>query len=93
MLEIITNNKPRNFTYGYELSEAEKADFDYIDDIDAHDFIRYKGRVLDPSEFVATDPNGEFAEWTGSHSETFYSGLLIKYTDDHQQVIMGSYYS
>ena len=93
MLEIITNNKPRDLTYGYELSEAEKADFDYIDDIDAHDFVRYKGRVLDPSEFVATDPNGNFAEWAGYHSETFYSGLLIKYTNDHQQVIMGSYYS
>lgn len=93
MLEIITNNKPRDLTYGYELSGAEKADFDYIDDINAHDFVRYKGRVLDPDEFVVTDPNGKFAEWSGSRSETFYSGLLIKYTDDRQQVIMGSYYS
>lgn len=93
MLEIITNNKPRDFTYGYELSEAEKADFDYIDDIDAHDFVRYKGRVLDPSEFVVTGTKGEFSEWSGVHCETFFSGLLIKYTNDHQQVIMGSYYS
>ena len=30
---IITNHHERQFVYGYELSEREKKEFDYIDDI------------------------------------------------------------
>lgn len=92
MLEIITNNQPRNLVCGHELTDDEKAQFSYLDDIDSHNFVKFKCRVLDPDEFMVTSPEGEFSEWSGVHNETFYSGILIKYTEDREQVIMGSYY-
>ena len=41
-IKIITNNKPRQLIYGYELTDKQKQDFDYITDIDSHDFVKYK---------------------------------------------------
>jgi len=95
-MEIITNNVPRNLLYGYELTEAEKADFDYIDDIDSHDFFRYRGIVYDPSEFMAWDmPTKEeiahYLDWHGFRSDSYFSGVVIRYTDDMEQVVCGTY--
>ena len=100
-MEIITNNKPRQLTYGYELSEREKVEFDYInpDDFDSHDFIRYKGNVYDPDEFMRIDkciaphPQREgWENWDGYMSDTFFSGILVKYVDSYS-VIMATYYA
>ena len=93
MLEIITNNQPRNLLYGSELTDKQKEDFDYIDDIDSHDFISYKGRIYDPSEFMRTEEKGDFAAWQGYSSDSAFSGVLLRYTEDQEQVIMGTYYS
>lgn len=93
MLEIITNNQPRNLLYGSELTDKQKEDFDYIDDIDSHDFISYKGQIYDPSEFMRTEEKGDFAAWQGYSSDSAFSGVLLRYTEDQEQVIMGTYYS
>lgn len=93
MLEIITNNQPRNLLYGSELTDKQKEDFDYIDDIDSHDFISYKGHIYDPSEFMRTEEKGDFAAWQGYSSDSAFSGVLLRYTEDQEQVIMATYYS
>ena len=86
--KIVTNNRPRNLVYGYELSEKERADFDYIEeeDFDSHDFFRYRGRIFDLSEAERTSVNG----WDGQYVDSFYSAILIKLVDD-DQVICGLY--
>jgi hypothetical protein len=96
-LTIKTNNIPRQMIYGYQLTEKEKANFDYIDatEFDAHDFFRYRGAVYDPSEFMRV-PEGMFgdgAKWQGYSSDSHFSGVLIRYTDDAESVIVASYYS
>lgn len=94
-LEIITNNQPRQLIYGHELTEKEKEDFDYLDDIDGHDFFRYKGQVYDPCEFMRIEnhPDSDFNSWQGYSSDTFFSGIVLKYNDDMESVIVGRYYS
>lgn len=95
---IKTNNVPRQLIFGYELSEKEKADFDYIEDIEAHDFLKYKGEIYDPSDFMYINPSKEclpkgFEKWDGYVSDSFFSGILIKYCNDFESVIVATYYS
>ena len=86
-MKIITNNVPRNMAYGYELTDKQKQDFDYLEDIDSHDFVKYKGMVFDLSEFMITELEG----WDGVSGGSYFHGYLIKIVDS-DTVIMGAYY-
>ena len=99
-MQIITNNQYRNLIYGYELTESEKSEFDYIFDIDSHNFIRYKGEIYDVYEFMPTPHDeparqelNELAMWDGYQSDSYFSGIVIKYSDDLEQVKIGTYIS
>ena len=90
-VEIITNNQPRNLIYGYELTDKEREDFDYIDEdeIDGHDFVRYRGNVYDIGEFMlCQDEDLTSQGWTGYFTDSAFSAILIKYYDQ-DEVIMG----
>lgn len=93
---IRTNNVPRNLIYGYELTEKEKKEFSYIepDDIDSHEFFRYKGNIYNPSEFMRADGMGEvFKGLHGYMSDSYFSGVLIKYVDNYERIIVAQYSS
>ena len=96
-MEIITNNQSRPLIYGYELSDKEKREFDYIDDIDSAQFFRYKGWVYDLNEFQRVSDTMEnchgFNGWHGFQSDSFFSGIVVKYTDDYESVIVGMFYA
>ena len=102
MLTIKTNHQFRNLIYGYELTDKERAEFDYIDDIDSHNFFRYRGIVYDPDEFMRIpdcanqrlDPDLEpMLAWDGYQSDSYFSGVLVKYSDDFEQIKVATYYS
>lgn len=92
-MQIKTNNQPRDLISWYDLTEKEQADFDYIEDGEFNGF-RYKGRVYDLGEFMrcSGSVNG-FSDWHGISSNTFFSGVLVKYTSDFESVIVGRYFS
>lgn len=101
-VRITTNNVPRNIIDAYELTEKERAEFDYLnwsaidEGSDSASFIRFKGTLYDLSEFMAwTNPpaNSPLAKWHGYHSDSFFSGLVIRYCNDHDSVIVGTYYA
>jgi len=107
-LTIITNNVPRDTIDAWQLTEKEQAQFDYLDwdaikdGSDSATFIRYKGELIDLSEFlrlhnhgiVQMARDGGMDAWDGYRSDSFFSGYLIKWHgDDGEQVIMGRYYS
>ena len=102
-IEITTNNIPRQQIYGYELTEKERREFDYIDGIDTHDFFRYKGNVYDPGEFLyLRHPYWSFGSeipeyWDGISHDSFFSGIVIKYVEDEiwapGSLIVGRYIS
>ena len=58
-ITIITNNVPRWVIDAYELTESERAQFDYLDwdaiarGEDSASFFRYRGELHDIGEFVA----------------------------------------
>ena len=59
-MEIITNNQPCFIIYGFELSDKEKEQFDYLDNIDECSFFRYKGELYDLGEFMRVDDIGNW---------------------------------
>lgn len=98
MSTIITNYVPRDVVDAYELTSAERAEFDYLDwdaierGEDSASFFRYKGRVYDLGEFErATGP--ELAGWDGMRADSFFSGLVVRYVDEFERVIVGLFLS
>lgn len=99
-MKIVTNNQPRHLIYGFELSESEKQEFDYLDDIGSASFFRYKGNLYDLGEFMRIDANiaphpqrEDWENWQGYASDSYFSGVLVRYDSDNESVIVGSYYS
>ena len=92
-MQIITNNQPRDLISWYDLTEKEQADFDYIEDGEFSGF-RYKGQVYDLGEFMrCPDSVNDFSDWNGISYDTFFSGVLVKYTNDFESVIVGRCFS
>lgn len=99
-MNIRTNNVPRPVIYGYELSAAERDEFDYIDwpaverGETSPEFVRFKGDLIDLHEFMATSglhQAPELRTWHGYQSDSFFSGLVIRYSDDFEFVVVGTY--
>jgi len=107
-MRITTNNLPRFTIDAYELTPAERAEFDYLDwssygdplqadwtpskSADDATFFRYRGTLYDLGEFLAC-PAGMFPDgWQGYTSDSFFSGLLVRYVDD-ETIVVGRYSS
>lgn len=93
-IEFITNNHERPIVYGYELTAKQLEPFDYVTDVMNHEFVIYRGAVIDISEFDYVRGgyiNLGFSKWDGVMSDSFFSGMVIKQTDDYS-VIIGRYY-
>lgn len=89
---IKTNNVPRDVVTGAQLNGREKAEFDYYtnDELENASFFRYKGDVYDIGEFLYAPESLE--PWHGYFSTTHFSGVVIRYTDDMESVIVGVYW-
>ena len=94
-LEIITNRNWRDFLYGHELTAKERETFDWMtpEEIDCGSFARYKGFVYSTQDFMRLQDGGEFSElgWQGASADGFFSGVLIKMSDDGEQYQIGTY--
>ena len=98
-MTIKTNYVPRITIYGCELSEDERKDFDYVDDIDSHTFFRYRGQVYDPGDFITTSAGpwnhglpDEFRNWHGYASDSYFSGVLIRFPNNNDETIICARY-
>ena len=96
---IRTNNQPRPIISARELTEKERMEFDYLNlESGEGSFFRYKGQVYDLGEFVrvesnACEHNAPFQAWHGVQSDSYFSGILVRYTDNYESVIVGQYFS
>ena len=87
-MKIVTNNQPRDILTWYDLTPAERKEFDYLLKND-ESFFRYKNWVYDLGEAMRIENIGQ---WQGYYSETAFSGVLVRYTSDCEQVIVGQYF-
>lgn len=68
-------------------------------------FIRYCKQIYDLHEFTrielvrtnmfttVVEKDNPLAQWQGIQTDSFFSGIVIKYVNDNEQVIIGRYFS
>ena len=101
-MTVTTNNVPRDILDACELTLVEQTEFDYLDwsaleqGTDSATFFRYRGTLYDLGEFFTTSTLPEFSplrKWDGYSSDTFFSGMLVRYANDWESVIVGRFYT
>jgi hypothetical protein len=96
---IKTDRKWKDFIYGYQLTEKEKNDLDYRkwddpeDDCRSMSFFRYHGNIYDLGEIMRLDDKTLFPGWHGYSSDTYFSGIVIKVSNDGERYQVGYYFS
>ena len=103
---IKTNHQFRPVLRWYELNEKEKAEFDYLETANAQEwaeFVRYKCSVYHLQDTMAINPRFclpassalplGFQNWDAYINDSFFSGVLFKYSADCEYVKCGFYYS
>lgn len=90
-MKIATNNKPRPLVYGWELTEKEREEFDYMEDIDSEQFISYQGMILALSDFMRLPDDSYEAKhgWNGVYEMNTFCGILVKIDKDMELAIVG----
>lgn len=112
-ITIRTNNVPRDLLFYHELSQIQQEQIvkerDWLDDEERleESYFIYKGEVHALSDFEDLhnqihhpNPPDEFKDWDGILTQTYFSGMLIKYarTDwnpnewDTERIIVGQYF-
>lgn len=95
-MQIVTNNKPRPMVALWELPEKVQKDFDYVlPDDTSYRFVKYKGHWMDCFDMQSISREQGFSQFSGWHgiaSDTFFSGVLVRFVNDND-VIVGRYYS
>lgn len=97
-IKIVTDGKPRELKCFMDLTEKERADFDYIKDDDFYSprFVKYKGHWydVDDTQWICAEPytrhmgdfcvspGHPFAQWHRVTSESFFSGVLFRFRLD-----------
>jgi len=64
-----------------DLTERERADFDYVDaESEGGELrlFRYLGAVYDLNEFMRPTDPAVAAEWHGFQADTYFSGVVVK---------------
>lgn len=94
-MKITTNNVPRELVTFHDLPEAEREDFDYIEEDGQWSprLFCYRGHWYDSHEFERARGNEVLTGWDGVQSDTYFSGTLIRYANDFEHVIVGRYFS
>ena len=101
MMTVKTNNVPRDIIDAWELTLREREEFDYLDwekieaGEDSASFFRYRGELYDLGEFERWDnPNSPTrAGWDGFTADTYFSGIVVRYVDECERVVVGTYYA
>jgi hypothetical protein len=106
-ITVKTNYVPRDVLYGWDLTEAERAQFDFVDwdrveaGSDSAEFFRFKGDLY----YLESEGTPAFAPgWDAYLSDSFFSGILFRYPViepanryhdvevDYERVVVATYY-
>lgn len=91
-LTIKTNNHFRPVIYWDELTTKEQEEYEYLTE-EGGSFFRYRDWTYFLGDFMRIDDNAPFKGWDGYHSDSFFSGVLVKYSNCGDAVKVGTYYS
>ena len=79
----------------YDLPEKVKGDFDYLENDQKMDerFIKYKGYYYDSYDMMGCNGIVDMGDWDAYHGESYFSGILLKYSHVDDCYRMASYYA
>ena len=89
-LTIRTNGQYRPVLCWENLTAKECAEFDKEVFYNSS-FFRYRTYFL--GDFMRVDNNAPFKGWDGYHSDSFFSGVLVKYSNCGDAVKVATYLS
>jgi hypothetical protein len=91
-MKIITNHKPHPILYWDQLSPKEKKEFTFSNKEES-EYFRYRGNIYTLGDFMRCTGPFEGKNYDGYLSDSFFSGILIKYTETNsgQAVICATY--
>lgn len=92
---VKTNMIPRDTICGYDLTEQEKKEYDYLgDELGGSVFFRFKGQVYGLCEFERTHPDGPLhkGRWFGIASQSAFHAIVISFECVHE-VVVGQVFS
>jgi len=91
-MEITTNNNPRKLISYADLPDSVKDDFDYLDPMLRWDyrFFCYRGYWYDSGDMLNA-PSDSFPGWHAYMNDSFYSGVVIRFVDGFDSVIVGQF--
>ena len=95
VMEIITNHHNRMFKYGYEVPKSVLEDYHYLDEGEKSDgWIHYRSIWYHISDFMTVSIYSKnWRGWDGYKFDTFFSGVLIRISDDNETYQIGTYLS
>ena len=70
--------------------------FDYLseEEFNQQSFVNYKGYWYDLGEFLLVgDSEMAKLKWQGYHSDSYFSGIVVRYVENNERVVMGTYCS
>jgi hypothetical protein len=89
--EIKTNRHWREFVYRWEVPEDVLRDeFDWTDEDTIDGFFCYRGFWYHLSQFVLVPEQSELSEWHGIHHDSFFSGVVVKVSNDGERYRVGT---
>lgn len=107
-MHIITNWQARPLFALADMPEKDRKEFDYVDDEFSVRFARYRGQWIDCNDTQRIEPDTGKAHRMGwamrvhpgsplCHfdaiiSDSYFSGMLVRFSDDRESVIIGRYY-
>lgn len=95
VFEIKTNGRFRDLLTYWDLPRKVRKDFDYIDEDTEHDqrFFKYRGVWYDANEFTPTNGAmfGQLKQWPLYQSDSHFSGVVLKYDEEFEQICVGTY--
>lgn len=88
-MKILTNHQSRPILEQHNLTTEELKEFDYLKDGEGS-FFRYKGNVYDLGQFMVWN-NTSKPNWDGYRCDSYFSGIVIKFSTDYDEVTVGTY--
>ena len=93
-LTVKTNHQWRDLVYRVDVPAKVMADqFSHLGEDEIDGFFEYRGYWYHVSDFMTVDKNSPLDGWQGYASDSYFSGIVVKFSEDMEQVIAGTYFS
>jgi len=92
-MKITTNNQYRRILLWSDLTGSERClHSDNYDEVEQSSFFRFRDFVYDLNDFLQINEQwgeGILKDWDGCHNETFFSSVVVKYSECGEAVRVG----